>query len=99
MSSKSGCTMVLVEGAITPNFLRQPSVSRMSKPPSEHAGSPAQSTPQEPRMIAVIFEVWPADGRNEDYLQLAQRLREELQRIDGFISVERFQSLSEPGKL
>jgi len=50
-------------------------------------------------MIAVIFEVWPADGRNEDYLQLAQRLREELQRIDGFISVERFQSLSEPGKL
>lgn len=50
-------------------------------------------------MIAVIFEVWPADGRREDYLAHAARLREELSRIDGFISVERYESLTEPGKL
>ena len=51
------------------------------------------------RMIAVIFEVWPADGHRQTYLHLAAQLREELQWIDGFISVERFESLSEPGKL
>jgi len=50
-------------------------------------------------MIAVMFEVWPADGRKDDYLDHAARLRDELMRIDGFISVERFQSLTEPGKL
>lgn len=50
-------------------------------------------------MIAVIFEVWPAEGRREDYLDHAARLREELSRIDGFISVERYESLTEPGKL
>ena len=50
-------------------------------------------------MIAVIFEVWPADGRKEHYLDLAAELRPELEKIDGFISVERFQSLAEPGKM
>lgn len=50
-------------------------------------------------MIAVIFEVWPANGRKELYLDHARRLREELEHIDGFVSVERFQSLTEPGKL
>ena len=50
-------------------------------------------------MIAVIFEVWPASGRKEDYLAIAASLRAELERIDGFISVERFQSLTDPGKL
>lgn len=50
-------------------------------------------------MLAVIFEVWPADGRKEAYLDIAARLREELERIDGFISVERFQSLTDPAKL
>ena len=50
-------------------------------------------------MIAVIFEVWPAEGRTERYLDLAAALRADLERIDGFISVERFESLSEPGKL
>src|SRR5262245_38116232 len=50
-------------------------------------------------MIAVIFEVWPADGRKGHYLSLAQRLRDDLQQMDGFISVERFQSLTDPGKL
>ena len=50
-------------------------------------------------MIAVIFEVWPADGRKDDYLGLAAALREDLATIDGFISVERFQSLTDPSKL
>jgi heme-degrading monooxygenase HmoA len=50
-------------------------------------------------MIAVIFEVWPATGRRQDYLDLAAALRPELERIDGFLSIERFESLSEPGKL
>src|SRR5262249_23144352 len=50
-------------------------------------------------MIAVIFEVWPAQGRKDDYLRLAGALREELEKIDGFISIERFQSLTDPSKL
>jgi heme-degrading monooxygenase HmoA len=50
-------------------------------------------------MIAVIFEVWPAEGRKQDYLELAAALRPLLEQIDGFISIERFESLSEPGKL
>ena len=50
-------------------------------------------------MIAVIFEVWPADGRRESYLDHAARLRPELEKIDGFISVERFQSITDPGKM
>ena len=50
-------------------------------------------------MIAVIFEVWPAPGRKDDYLAIAASLRDELARIDGFLSVERFQSLTDPDKL
>ncbi|HYA72786.1 MAG TPA: antibiotic biosynthesis monooxygenase [Roseiarcus sp.] len=50
-------------------------------------------------MIAVIFEVRPAEGRKSDYIDRAAALRAELECIDGFISVERFQSLSEPDKL
>jgi len=50
-------------------------------------------------VIAVIFEVWPADGRAADYFDLAARLKPELQEIDGFISVERFESLTTPGKI
>lgn len=50
-------------------------------------------------MIAVIFEVVPAPGQRDIYLQAAARLRPQLERIDGFISIERFESLSEPGKL
>ncbi|WP_372611057.1 antibiotic biosynthesis monooxygenase family protein [Aquicoccus sp.] len=50
-------------------------------------------------MLAVIFELWPAEGRKEDYLDLAAALRDELKRQEGFISIERFESLSEPGKL
>ena len=50
-------------------------------------------------MIAVIFEVWPASGRKDDYLGIAATLKPDLEQIDGFISVERFQSLTEPAKL
>ena len=50
-------------------------------------------------MIAVIFEVFPADGRKDDYLEHAARLRSELECMDGFISVERFQSLTDSDKL
>jgi len=49
-------------------------------------------------MIAVIFEVWPAEGQVEAYLDIAHELRAELDRIEGFISVERFESIYEPGK-
>jgi len=50
-------------------------------------------------MIAVIFEVRPHAERRDAYLDAAARLRPILERIDGFISVERFESLTEPGKL
>lgn len=50
-------------------------------------------------MIAVIFEVQPAEGRKDEYLRIAAGLRPVLEQIDGFISVERFQSLTNPDKL
>lgn len=50
-------------------------------------------------MMAVIFEVVPAEGKTQAYLDAAAALRPLLVQIDGFISIERFQSLSEPGKL
>jgi heme-degrading monooxygenase HmoA len=50
-------------------------------------------------MIAVIFEVLPAAGRKKDYLEHAARVKGELERMAGFISVERFQSLTDPDKL
>ena len=50
-------------------------------------------------MIVVIFEVWPADGQRETYLDIAAELRPLLDEIDGFISIERFTSLAEPGKI
>jgi heme-degrading monooxygenase HmoA len=49
--------------------------------------------------IAVIFEVELASGRAEDYLAHAAALRTHLEAIEGFVSVERFQSLASPGKL
>jgi heme-degrading monooxygenase HmoA len=50
-------------------------------------------------MIAVIFEVWPKADRKQDYLRIAAELKPLLEEIDGFISIERFESLYEPGKL
>lgn len=50
-------------------------------------------------MIAVIFEVLPAEGKREAYINLATELAPNLQDVDGFLSIERFQSLSDPGKI
>jgi len=50
-------------------------------------------------MFAVIFEVEPAAGRQQEYLDIAAALRPELEKIDGFISIERFSSLSTPGRI
>ena len=50
-------------------------------------------------MIAVIFEVWPKPEHRQEYFDLAADLRPILQTVDGFISVERFESLTEKGKI
>jgi heme-degrading monooxygenase HmoA len=50
-------------------------------------------------VIAVLFEVLPAEGREGEYLARAAALRDEFEAIDGFISVERFRSIAGPGKL
>ncbi|MFK5984241.1 MAG: antibiotic biosynthesis monooxygenase [Pseudomonadota bacterium] len=50
-------------------------------------------------MIAVIFEVWPAQGKVDEYLDIAAELKALLENIDGFISIERFSSLVEKGKI
>jgi heme-degrading monooxygenase HmoA len=50
-------------------------------------------------MIAVIFEVWPHPEHRSGYFDLAAELRPHLEGVDGFVSVERFESLTEPGKI
>jgi heme-degrading monooxygenase HmoA len=50
-------------------------------------------------MHAVIFEVWPTQEGRQEYLDIAAALRPELDKIDGFISIERFESLTEKGKI
>jgi heme-degrading monooxygenase HmoA len=50
-------------------------------------------------MYAVIFEVEPRPGREQDYIDRAAALRAEVEAIDGFISVERFASLAKKGRL
>jgi heme-degrading monooxygenase HmoA len=50
-------------------------------------------------VIAVIFEVEPREGRRGAYLDIAARLRPLLDGIDGFVSIERFESLTTPGKV
>ncbi|WP_439528407.1 antibiotic biosynthesis monooxygenase family protein [Pannonibacter sp.] len=50
-------------------------------------------------MIAVIFEVEPAEGRLQDYLDVAARMRPMVEEVEGFLSVERFQSLTNPDKI
>lgn len=49
-------------------------------------------------MIAVIFEFTPAAGRFPEYLQLVEQLRPELEKAEGFVSLERFESITAPGK-
>ncbi len=50
-------------------------------------------------MIAILFEVEPAAGKRDAYLDIAAGLKSHLSKIDGFISVERFQSLTNPDKM
>lgn len=50
-------------------------------------------------MIAIIFEVIPAEGRKQAYLDIAATMRPLVEQVEGFISVERFQSLTNPDKL
>ena len=50
-------------------------------------------------MIAVIFEVEPAPGHRQDYLDIAAALRPQLEALDGFVSVERFASLTQPDRI
>ena len=47
--------------------------------------------------VAVIFELTPAPGRKQEYLDLAAGLADEVSKFDGFISIERFESISNPG--
>jgi heme-degrading monooxygenase HmoA len=50
-------------------------------------------------MIAVIFEVIPKPDHRQTYLDAAAALKPALEAIDGFLSIERFQSLADPDKL
>lgn len=50
-------------------------------------------------MVAVIFEAMPGEGQWNEYLDIAAALKPELSKINGFISVERFQSMADPGKV
>jgi heme-degrading monooxygenase HmoA len=50
-------------------------------------------------MVTVIFEVWPHPEHRQGYLDWAAELKEELLKMEGFLSIERFQSLTEPDKL
>jgi heme-degrading monooxygenase HmoA len=49
-------------------------------------------------MIAVIFEFTPAEGRFPEYMHLVETLKADLAKADGFISLERFESITTPGK-
>jgi hypothetical protein len=49
-------------------------------------------------MIAVIFELWPNAKQQSTYFDLAAQLRSELDGVDGFVSIERFESLATQGK-
>ena len=50
-------------------------------------------------MIAIIFEVFPKSSKKDEYLRLAAEMRSLVDQIEGFISVERFQSITNPNKL
>ena len=50
-------------------------------------------------MIAVIAENFLKDGQEQEFLDLSTRIRPSIEAIDGFLSVERFESLSQPGKI
>ena len=50
-------------------------------------------------MIAIIFEVFPKSSKKDEYLRLAAEMRTLVDQIEGFINVERFQSITNPNKL
>ena len=50
-------------------------------------------------MIAVIFEVEPHPRHKQVYLDIAARLKSQLEKMEGFVSIERFESLTQPGKI
>ena len=50
-------------------------------------------------MIAVIFEAIPGEDQKDEYFRIAATLRPQLEKINGFISIERFQSVNDPGKI
>ena len=50
-------------------------------------------------MVAVIFEAVPSEGKKDEYFAIAEKLRPELNKMPGFISIERFQSVANPGKI
>lgn len=50
-------------------------------------------------MMAVIFEVEPKEAHKDQYFDIAKDLRPLLEQIDGFVSIERFESLVTPGKI
>lgn len=49
-------------------------------------------------MIAVIFESWPKPTTGQSYLDMGRQMQSLVESVDGFISIERFESVSEPGK-
>ena len=49
-------------------------------------------------MIAVIFEFTPAEGRFPEYMDLVATLKADLEKAEGFLSLERFESITTPGK-
>jgi heme-degrading monooxygenase HmoA len=75
------------------------SVKRRPASPQRTAEAQRRAQREGVQMIAVIFEVWPKPGHKQRYLDLAAELRPLLDTIDGFISIERFESLYEPGKM
>lgn len=50
-------------------------------------------------MVTIIFEVWPHPEHRDGYLNWAADLKNELLKMEGFLSIERFQSLTDPDKL
>jgi heme-degrading monooxygenase HmoA len=50
-------------------------------------------------MVVVIFESWPKPGKKQTYLDMAAALMPLVEKTDGFVSIERFQSVSDEGKL
>ena len=67
--------------------------------PTETNDAPSVGSAKHFGAIAVIFEVFSVAERKQEYLDIAASLRPVLEQIDGFISVERFQSLTDPSKL